>query len=499
MEANQDRPLHGTTEGVGRADAHRWLALALLGTAFFMVILDGTIVVTALPVIGREIGLSTGGVQWVLSAYLICFGGFLLLGGRTADLRGRRRVFMAGVGLFIGSSLACGLAPGAAVLIAARVAQGISAAIMAPAALSLLMTVFPEGPERNKALGIWGGIGGIGATAGLLIGGPITDALGWEWIFFINVPVGLALVTLTPRLLPESIDPSCVRCFDVAGAVTVTGGVLALVFAIAEAPDAGWGSLQTVALLAGSVTLLAAFWRIEARSPGPLVPLRIFRSRSLIGGNLVLLTAGMCVDGMLVIATLYAQDVLRYSTIQFGLMTAVMTVMSVIGAYTAQGVVGKVGTRPVALAGMILLGAACLFFTQVSVNGSYLDDLFFGLLVFGLGLGAAFVASQIAALAGVAEEESGLAAGLVDSAFHVGSALGIAIVTTVAVARADDVLDGASGRAELNAMTEGFQAAFVVAVGFAIVGALVALLFLKTGSPDEGVPAPGVVVKDAAA
>ena len=483
------------SEGSHPIDPRRWRALALLGTAFFMVILDGTIVVTALPVIGHELALSTGGLQWVISAYLICFGGFLLLGGRTADLLGRRRVFMVGVALFVASSLACGLAPGAEVLIAARIIQGISAAVMAPTALSLLMTVFPEGPERNKALGIWGGIGGVGATAGLLIGGPITDALGWEWIFFINVPVGLVLLALTPRLLPESVDADCVRCFDVAGAVTVSAGVLALVLAIAEAPDAGWGSLQTIGLLAGSVALLAAFVRIEAHSPGPLVPLRIFRSRFLVGGNLVLLTVGMCVDGMLVIATLYAQNVLGYSTIQFGLMTAVLTVMSVVGAYTAQGIVGRVGSRPVALAGMTLIGGACVLFTQVSVNGSYLDDLFVGFLLFGPGLGAAFVASQIASLTGVAEQESGLAAGLVDSAFNVGSALGIAIVTTVAVARTEDVLAG--GGAELGAITEGFQSAFVVAVGFAIVGALVALLFLRPGSTAEAAPAPAVATQDA--
>jgi EmrB/QacA subfamily drug resistance transporter len=479
------------------ADPRRWRALALLGTAFFMVILDGTIVVTALPVIGHELELSTGGLQWVISAYLICFGGFLLLGGRSADLLGRRRVFMAGVGLFVASSLACGLALDAELLVAARVVQGVSAAVMAPSALSLLMTVFPEGPERNKALGIWGGIGGVGATAGLVIGGPITDAFGWEWIFFINVPVGLFLLATTPRLLPESVDPDCVRCFDVAGAVTVTAGVLALALAIAEAPDAGWGSAQTLGLLAASVVLLATFVWLEARSPGPLVPLRIFRSRSLIGGNLVLLTAGMCVDGMLVIATLYAQNVLGYSTIQFGLMTAVMTVMSVVGAYTAQNLVGKVGPRPVALAGMALIGGACVLFTQVSVNGSYLDDLFVGFLLFGPGLGAAFVAAQIASLTGVAERESGLAAGLVDSAFHVGSALGIAIVTTVAVVRTEDVLD--SGGAELSAITEGFQSAFVAAVGFAIVGALVALLFLRRGSTAAAEPAPAVATQDAAA
>jgi MFS family permease len=329
------------------------------------------------------------------------------------------------------------------VLIAARVVQGISAAVMAPTALSLLMTVCPERLERNKALGIWGAIGGVGATAGLLIGGPITDALGWQWLFFINVPVGLALLALTPRLLPESVDPDCVRCFDLAGAVTVTAGVLALVLAIAEAPDAGWGSPPTIGLLAGSVALLATLVRIEAlaRAAGAAadLPLALADRRqpgAAHGRNVRRRDARD--------RHLYAQNVLGYSTIQFGLMTAVMTVLSAFGAYTAQNLVGRVGPRPVALAGMTLIGSACVLFTQVSVNGNYLDDLFVGFLLFGPGLGAAFVASQIAALAGVAEHESGLAAGLVDSAFHVGSALGIAIVTTVAVARTEDQLQAAS-------------------------------------------------------
>jgi EmrB/QacA subfamily drug resistance transporter len=467
---------------------HRWLALALLGTAFFMVILDSTIVYVALPQIQDDLGFSAGGVQWVMSAYLICFGGLLLLGGRTADLLGRRRVFMAGVALFAASSLFCGLAWSEGVLIAARVVQGASAAIMAPTALSLLLTVFPEGPDRNRALGIWGGLGGIGATAGLLIGGPVTEGLGWEWVFFINVPVALAVIGLTPRLLPESVDEECVRCFDLAGAVTVTTAVVLLVAGISEAPDAGWADPRTLVFLGASVALLLMFWRIEQRSPGPLVPMRIFRSKSLVGGNLVLLTAGMCIEGMLLIVTLYAQEVLGYSTIQFGLMTAVMTVMSVIGAYSAQATVSRIGLQPVAAAGMLLIGVACLLLTQVSANGSYLDDIFLGLLIFGAGLGAAFVASQIAALTDVAERESGLAAGLVDSSFNIGGALGLAILSTVAVARTDAVAGGASPG--VQAMTEGFQAAFLVAVGFGLLGLLAALAFLSRSTAKEGaVPA----------
>jgi EmrB/QacA subfamily drug resistance transporter len=473
-------------------DPRRWLALALLGTAFFMVILDGTIVFVALPAIADDLGFSAGGVQWVMSAYLLCFGALLLLGGRTADLLGRRRVFMVGVGLFVSSSLLCGLAWSPAVLIAARVVQGVSAAIMAPTALSLLMTVFPEGPDRNKALGIWGGIGGVGATAGLLIGGPVTSSLGWEWVFFINIPVGLAVLLWTPRLLRESVNTACARCFDLAGAVTVTSALLLLVYAIAEAPAAGWASVQTIGLLLASAALLALFGLIEARSPGPLVPLQIFRSRALVGGNLVLLTAGMAIDGTLLIVTLFAQDVLGYSAVQFGLMTAVLTVMSVIGAYTAQAIVTKTGFRRVGAAGMVLVGAACLLLTQVSVDGSYFEDIFFGLLVFGTGLGAAFVASQIAALAGVAEGDSGLAAGLVDSSFNIGGALGIAILSTVAVTRADDALSGVGREAELRAMTEGFQTAFAVAVGIAAVGALLAVLLFRPRGLVES-PTVGVV------
>jgi EmrB/QacA subfamily drug resistance transporter len=468
----------------GALDPRRWFALALLGTAFFMVILDGTIVYVALPEIADDLGFSARGLQWVMSAYLLCFGGLLLLGGRTADLLGRRRVFMVGVGLFVTSSLFCGFAWSPEVLVGARVVQGISAAVMAPTALSLLMSVFPEGLERNKALGIWGGIGGVGATAGLLIGGPVTATLGWEWVFFINVPVGLALLALTPRLLPESVDPNCVRCFDIAGAITVTSGLVLLIYGISGAPEAGWMAPRTIAVLAAAACLLVLFALIEARSPGPLVPLRIFRSRQLVGGNLVLLTAGMSIDGMLLIVTLYAQDVLGYSTVQFGLMTAVLTVMSVVAAYAAQAVVTRTSIRRVGATGMALAACGCLLLTQISVRGSYWRDIFLGLLIFGAGLGAAFVASQIAALAGVADEESGLAAGLVDSSFNIGGALGIAILSTVAVSRADDASAGREG--ELLALTEGFQAAFAVAVGIAALGVLLALLLFRPQPATEG-------------
>jgi EmrB/QacA subfamily drug resistance transporter len=474
------------SQTAGGPDSRRWLALALLGTAFFMVILDGTIVYVALPSIDEALGFSAGGLQWVMSAYLLTFGGLLLLGGRSADLLGRRRMFMVGVALFVGSSLLCGLAWSGQVLVAARVLQGVAAAIMAPTALSLLTTVFEEGPERNKALGIWGGIGGVGATSGLLIGGPITEGLGWEWVFFINVPVGLGVLVLCPALLPESRAPVRRRVYDLAGGVTITAALVLLVYAVSEAPDVGWAGWQTLGSLAAAVVLVAAFVRIEARSAAPLVPLRIFRSRTLVGGNLVLLTAGAALDGMLIIVTLYAQEVLGYSTVRFGLGVAVLTVMSVVGAVSGQALVARVGLRPVALIGMILVGAACLVLTQVSVEGSYFGDLFLGLLLFGAGLGATFVAAQIAGLSGVAEEESGLAAGLVDSSFNVGSALGIALLSTVAVARTEHVLAAPDPPASTAAaITEGFQTAFLVALGIALLGALLALLLLRREDKTE--------------
>ena len=471
---------------------HRWLALALLGTAFFMVIQDSTIVYVALPRIQDDLGFSTRSVQWVMSAYLLTFGGLLLLGGRSADLLGRRRMFMVGVALFTAASLACGLAWSGAVLLCARVLQGVGAAILAPTALSLVTMVFDEGADRNKALGIWGGIGGVGATSGLLIGGPVTDGLGWEWVFFLNVPIGLGVLALCPALLPESPAFAGRRVYDVAGAVSITAALVLLVYAVSEAPNAGWASAQTIGSIVGSAALIAAFVRIEARSAAPLLPLRIFRSRSLVAGNLVLFAAGAVLDGRLISVTLYAQEVLGYSTVQFGLGVAVMTVMSVAGAVCGQALVTRIGLRPVALAGMLLVCAASLVLTQVSVGGTYFGDLFLGLLLFGAGLGAAFVAAQIAGLSGVAEAESGLAAGLVDSSFNIGSALGIAVLSSVAVARTDD---GLARSAPADAATEGFQTAFAAGFGIAALGALAALTLLQRDDSAAAIEAARQVTR----
>ncbi|WP_151476914.1 MFS transporter [Streptomyces albicerus] len=464
-------------------DPLRWKALALLGTAFFMTILDSTIVLTAVPSMAADLHLSVSGVQWVLTGYVLTFGALMLLGGRLADLTGRRRVFMVGTMLFVLSSLMCALASSGGILIASRLAQGVSAALMAPTALAILMTTFTEGTERNKALGIWGGLGGVGATAGLLVGGVVTSSFGWEWIFYINVPIGLGILALSPVLLRESRARGLMRSFDFAGAATVAAALALLLYAIFKAPAEGWISLTSGGLLVVSAALFLLFVFIEARAAAPLVPLRVFRLRSLVSGNLTIFAVGLAVDGMLFPLTLYAQDVLGYSAMQFGLMSAVMTVMSVVGAMAGQAMVTKMGLRRVAVPSLLLIMIGCLLLVWVSADGSYREDVLLGLLIFGPGMGGAFVAAQIAALTGVAEEESGLAAGLVDTSFNIGSALGIAIVTTVAVSRTNEML--AAGGPQTDhaiALTEGYQSAFLVTVVFAAIG-LIAAFFLS-GSPQ---------------
>ena len=455
------------------ADPRRWKALALLCTAFFMVILDSSIVVVALPSIDADLGFSAGDLQWVLSAYLLSFGGLLLLGGRAADLLGRRRLFMVGTALFALASLACGLAGSVALLIAARVVQGVAAAIMTPTALSIVTTTFAEGAERNKALGIWAAIGGIGATAAWLVGGPITEGLGWEWIFFLNIPVALAVVALSPALLHESRDLARGRRFDLAGALTITAALVALVYAVVEAPETGWGDRQTLGLFGISAALIALFAWIESRSPAPLAPLRVFRSRALVGGNLVLFALGMLAFGMPFTLTQYAQEVLDYSPLQFGLASVVMPVTAALGSITGQALATKGDLRPIAAAGMVLTALGCLSLSQVRVDGSYLGDIFFGLLLFGPGLGAAYVAASIASLAGVAESDAGLASGLNNSSFQIGGAVGVAILSTVAVSQAH-------GADPLSAMTNGFQSAFATAIVFAAAGVVAAGALLGT-------------------
>jgi EmrB/QacA subfamily drug resistance transporter len=460
------------------ADPRRWWALALLCGAFLMVLLDSTIVIVALPSIQADLGFSARGLQWVLSAYAITVAGLLLLGGRAADLLGRRRVFMVGVALFTAASLFCGLAWSPAALLAGRALQGLGAAIMTPTALSIISTTFPEGSERNKALGVWGGMGGIGASAGWLIGGPLVDGPGWEWIFFINIPLGLAALALSPMLLRESRAALSRRSYDPAGAVTITGALVLLVYAVVEAPDIGWGDVRTILLFGGSAVLLAAFALIEWRHRAPLVPLRVLRSRTLVGANLVMLLFGTAAYGVPFILTLYAQQVLGYSAVEFGLGTAVLAAMVAVGSIAGQGIVVRAGFRAVAAAGMALIGAGSLLLTQVSVGGSYVGDILFGLLVCGTGIGLAFVTATVAALAGVAEHEAGLASGLSNTALQIGAALGVAIVTSVAVSRSEDFLAANGGANQLVVLNEGFQSAFLACVVLAGIGVALALVLL---------------------
>jgi predicted MFS family arabinose efflux permease len=402
---------------------------------------------------------------------------------------------MTGVLFFTAASLMCGLAWSPGALLTARVVQGAGAAIMTSTALSIISTTFPEGAERNKTLGIWGALGGIGVTAAWLIGGPLVDGPGWEWIFFLNVPLGMAGLALSPLLLSESRGALTRRSYDPAGALTSTGALVLLVYALVEAPDDGWGSLRTILLFAGSAALLAAFARIESRHPAPLVPLRFLRSRTLVGANAAMPLNGTLAVGMPFVLTLYAQQVLGYSALRFGLGSSVLAVAVTVGAIAAHAAVLKVGFRPVAATGMALMGAGSLLLTQVSVSGSYFGDIFFGLLVFGPEVGLAFVTATVAALAGVAEHEAGLASGLSNTALQIGAALGVAITTTVAVSRSGDYLAENEGANPLVVLNEGFQSAFLALVVLAGIGMALALLLLgrPRKAPQEQLePVPGV-------
>jgi EmrB/QacA subfamily drug resistance transporter len=466
-------------------DPRRWLALALLCGAFFMVILDSAIVIVALPSIQADLGFSEQSLQWVLSAYAVTFGGLLLLGGRAADLLGRRRVFMAGVALFTLASLLSGLAWSPAALLSARALQGVGAAIMTPTALSIISTTFPEGSERNTALGIWGMNGGLGATAGWLIGGPLVDGPGWEWIFFINIPAGLAVLALSPVLLGESRGAVERRSYDPVGALSITAALVLLVYGVVKAPDVGWTDARTILVFAGSALLLGAFTLIEWRQPAPLVPLRIFRSRTLVGANLAMLLFSTVAFGMPFILTLYGQQVLGFSAVKFGAGSSVFAAAAAVGSVTGQAAVLRLGFRTVAAAGLTLMGIGSLMLTQVSVGGSYFGDMFLALLVFGPGIGLAFVTTSIAALAGVPEHESGLASGLSNTAFQIGAALGVAIVSTVAVSSSSDYRAGHAGANPLVVLNEGFQSAFAACVVLAAIGLALALLLLGGPSVDD--------------
>jgi EmrB/QacA subfamily drug resistance transporter len=459
----------------------RWIALILLCFAQFIVVLDASIVNVALPSIGEALDFSQSNLAWVVNAYVLTFGGFLLLGGRLADLLGRRRVFVSGLLLVAAASLAAGFASTEGQLIAARAAQGLGAAIISPSALSIVANTFSDGTERNKALGAWGAISGAAGAAGVLLGGILTDGPGWEWVLWINVPVALVVAALAPRLILESRSESATRHFDTAGAVSVTAGLSLLVYAIVDANDAGWGSTQTIGLLALSAALIAAFIAIELRSQAPLVPFRIFRLRTLTGANAVGLLVGGSLFSMFFFITLYMQQVLGYSPIEAGLSYLPLALMIIVASGVAAQLVTRVGFKPVLAIGMALIAAALLWFSQVSVDGGFLSDILGPSLLAAAGLGFAFVTTTIAAVSGVREQESGLASGLINTSQQIGGALGLAVLATIANSRTDDVLASASGaRPDVtNALNEGFQAAFIGGAGIALLGLVLTLVLIR--------------------
>ena len=456
----------------------RWLALILLCSAQFVVVLDASIVNVALPSIGDALDFSQENLPWVVNAYVLTFGGFLLLGGRAADLLGRRRVFMAGLLLVAVASLLAGFAATEGQLIAARAAQGLGAAIISPAALSIVTTTFSDGSERNKALGVWGAVAGSGGAAGVLLGGILTDGLGWEWVLWVNVPVALIALALTPRLIAESRAESETRAFDVAGAVTVTAALSILVYALVDANEAGWGSAQTIGLIALSVALLAAFVAIELRATKPLVPFSIFRIRTLTGANVVGLLVGASLFSMFFFISLYMQQVLGYSAIHAGLSYLPLALVIMASAGIASQLVTKLGYKPVLAAGLMFIVIGLTWFSRVSVGGSFTTDILGPSLFAAAGLGFAFVTTTIAAVSGVEENEAGLASGLINTSQQIGGALGLAVLSAVAISRTDDVM--ASGNSSLtNGLTEGFQAAFLGGAAIALLGFVLTLVLIR--------------------
>jgi EmrB/QacA subfamily drug resistance transporter len=464
----------------------RWLALALLAAAQFVVVLDASIVNVALPSIGRDLQFSQEDLSWVVNGYVLVFGGFLLLGGRLADLLGRRRMFMVGLIVFAVASLAGGLATSPGMLIAARAVQGLGGALLSPAALSLLTVMFAEGAERNRALGVWGAVAGSGGAAGVLLGGVLTEYAGWEWVLFVNFPIGLAAAALAPRLLPESRTAGA-RRFDVAGAVTVTAGLSLLVYTLVDANDAGWTSVQTLGLAAVSLALLAGFVLIELRSAAPLVNFEIFRNRTLTGTNITALLVAAALFSMFFFISLYMQQVLGYDALQAGLAYLPLTAGIIVSAGMASQLITRLGFKPVFVGGLVLTAAGLAWFSQVSVDGGYVSDILFPSLLTAVGLGFAFVSMTVAAVAGVSPQQAGLASGLINTSQQIGGALGLAILASVATSRTESVMAEAGGSpaALPTALTEGFQAAFTVGVGFAVLGAILAVVLISSKTSRE--------------
>jgi EmrB/QacA subfamily drug resistance transporter len=448
--------------------------------AQFVTILDAAIVNVALPSIQADLGFSQEDLQWVVTGYTILFGGVLLLGGRLADLLGRRRLFVAGMAVFTAASLFNGLAWNDTALIAGRALQGLGAALLVPAALSVLVTIFPEGRERNRALGIWAAATAGGGSFGLLLGGVLTDALSWEWIFFINIPIGALVIGLTPLFLPESRAEMAERRLDITGAATITGGLMLLVYALTRAAETSWTATETIVLMAASAGLIVAFVVIEARAAAPLLPLRIFRLRSLTASNLSGVFSGVSFV-VFFLGSLYAQLVLGYSAIETGAAFLAASLAIVLGSGIAQSLIGRVGVRPVVPAGFALATVGLVLLAQAPVDGDYLTDLFPAFVVFGLGMSFAFVGQQIGAQLGVGPADAGIASGLINTSQQVGGAVAVAIGTTIAATASEGYAEDNPGTSALSAaaLTHGYEVAYYVFAAVTAVAAVVTALMLE--------------------
>ncbi len=458
---------------------HRHLRATLLLSclAQFMVILDVSVVNVALPSIRTALHFTESDLQWVVNAYTVTFAGFMLLGGRAADLIGRRRVFVAGLLLFGAASLAGGFAESQGTLIAARAVQGLGGAVIAPASLSILTATFAEGAARNRAIGIWGAMGAAGGSAGVLLGGMLTEWLNWRWILFINVPIGVLAAIAAQRYIAEGRNPERARGFDLPGAVTATAGLSLLVLGIVRTSVTGWGSASTLGLMAGGLVLLVVFVVIEGGlAKAPLMPLQIFKSRTLSAANLVVLMLGAAMFAMWFFVSLYLQQVLHFSPIQAGLSFLPMTFLLATCSTLSSRMVQRFGAKTLLVTGMMLLAIGLLWFTDLSAGGSYAGNVLAPSLIVAVGMGIAFVPVTLAAVSGVAPQQAGLASGIVNTSRLFGGALGLAILATIATSTTNSDLH----RHVANgvALSDGFQVAFVVASAFALVGAVIAFVGL---------------------
>ena len=473
------------------SERRRWLVLAVTVAAQFMVIVDVAVVNVALPAIKHDLHFSQQSLQWVITAYSILFGGTLLLGGRLADLLGRRRLFMTGVAVFTVGSLLSGLAWSEGALIVTRALQGLGGALLAPAALSIVVTTFREGRERNIALGVWGAASGTGGAVGVLLGGVLTSYLSWSWIFFVNLPVGVAVFAVTPWLIRESRAVLTHRHLDVAGATSITAGLMVLVYAITRASQHGWSNGVTLGLLAASAALIAAFVGIEARSPAPLLPLRIFRLRTLTAANVAMLTIGATAFAQFFLLTLYLQEVLRYSAIKTGVAFIAITVTIVVVSYVGQELTTRRGARSVLSVGLLLSAAGGLLYAQMPADGHYLWDVLPGLILSGIGLALSFVPVTIASLTGVQSADAGVASGLINTSRQIGGSVGLAAVTTIAATATSHYASSHAGLAAGGpALAHGFHVAFYVLAGVALVGSALAAVFIESKPKAAPTAAP---------